>query len=93
MSNKHTPGPWQIGKGYRVIGGNSQRVAVCDDNELTPGIANARLIAAAPELLSSLRECVYAYESHRDNQPTGHLWPDPNHIFHARAAVAKATGA
>jgi len=54
--------------------------------------ANARLIAAAPALLEALRECVQVYEAHRDAQPTGHLWPDPNHIFHARDAIEKATG-
>ena len=51
---KHTPGPWHIGKGLRIIGANSQRVAVCDDNEATPGMDNARLIAAAPDLLEAL---------------------------------------
>ena len=44
--------------------------------------------ATAMALLIALNECVSAYEQHRDNQPTGHLWPDPNHIFHARTALA-----
>jgi hypothetical protein len=44
--------------------------------------------ATALVLLTALNECISAYEQHRDNQPTGHLWPDPNHIFHSRAAVA-----
>jgi hypothetical protein len=55
-------------------------------------VANARLIAAAPEMLAALRESVEAYEQHRDDQPTGHLWPDPNYIFHARKVIAKAGG-
>lgn len=56
--------------------------------------ANAQLVAAAPMLLAALRECVAAYEQHRDQQPTGKNWPDPNHIFHAREAIRKAdTGA
>lgn len=42
----HTPDPWHIGDGLRIIGANSQRVAVCDDNHATPGLANARRIAA-----------------------------------------------
>jgi len=52
-------------------------------------IANARLIAAAPALLAALSGCVTAYEVHRDGQTTGALWPDPNHIVHARAAIAQ----
>ena len=44
--------------------------------------------ATALVLLAALHECISAYEQHRDNQPTGHLWPDPNHIFNSRAAVA-----
>ncbi len=44
--------------------------------------------ATALALVIALNECVSAYEQHRDNQPTGHLWPDPNHIFNARAALA-----
>lgn len=54
MKTEHTPGPWHIGKDTRIIGANSQRVAVCDNNEATPGLVNAALIAAAPELLAAL---------------------------------------
>jgi len=57
MSN-HTPGPWHVGKDTRVIGANSQRVCVCDDNELTPGFDNAKLIAAAPDLLYAMEQCL-----------------------------------
>lgn len=53
--------------------------------------ANAYAISANRELLAALIECVRIYEVHRDAQPTGHLWPDPNYIFNARAAIAKAT--
>ncbi len=53
-------------------------------------LANARLIAASPCMLTALEECVTVYEAHRGAQSTGERWPDPNHIFHARAAIAKA---
>jgi hypothetical protein len=49
MSATHTPGPWAIRSGI-VYGPNEQRVAAFE------GLANARLIAAAPELLAALRE-------------------------------------
>jgi len=49
----------------------------------------AHAIGALPELIAALKESIAVYETHRDNQPTGHLWPDPNHIHHARLALAK----
>ena len=50
------------------------------DNEL---YANARLIAAAPELLEALEELIAA---------TNHLEPCPATADKARAAIAKAKG-
>ena len=55
-----------------------------------PCMDNARLIAAAPDLLAALEGCVKSYEEFRDGQPTGHLWPDPAHIYHARHAIHKS---
>lgn len=57
---KHSPGPWHI-DGYRVIDRNYNDVVA-----LGPGAgrfgttddANSRLIAAAPEMLALLRECL-----------------------------------
>ncbi len=34
--------------------------------------------------IDTLKACIVAYEQHRDNQETGHYWPDPNHIHEAR---------
>lgn len=65
MKTQHTPGPWKISKhcstlvesgdrsiasagGYQSVGADAHEV-----NE-----ANAKLIAAAPDLLAILRECV-----------------------------------
>jgi hypothetical protein len=100
----HTPGPWIITQpdagtldvcveSAGVLSRIARLHVVClADEHGGSVVANARLIAAAPELLAVLTECVVAYESHRDGQPTGHLWSDPNHIYHARAAIAKAKG-
>jgi hypothetical protein len=47
----HTPGPWTVDGSY-IHGPNGKRfLAVAGDGE---GQANARLIAAAPELFSTL---------------------------------------
>jgi hypothetical protein len=55
----HTPGPWRVGKKYTldVYAGNMQgvRIAACFDDD---GEANARLISAAPELLSALQSAL-----------------------------------
>lgn len=83
MEMKHTPGPWRT-TGSLIS--NESRVLVAslsgasdDDVEA----ANARLIAAAPELLAALKEVVEA-------QKGGYLgW---GHIDAASAAIAKATG-
>lgn len=63
------PGKWQIADGWHTPDGN--------------GWANARLIAAAPDLLEAL-VAVLNYCVDDEGQPT---------IATARAAIAKATGA
>jgi hypothetical protein len=64
-TTRHTPGPWHIGVcrpiSYKFIYGPSgEAVADCDHKTNSPGenLANARLIAAAPELLSALQALV-----------------------------------
>ena len=90
----HTPGPWtyEIGRGCKTISGRYHEIAdtVGLDNELGgQDEANARLIAAAPELLEALKAILDI-----DNPPWGH----PGHIdFNegiekAREAIAKAEG-
>lgn len=52
----------------------------------------ADALNGADEMLAALRDCVRAYEEHRDQRPTGNLWPDPNHIHAARRVIAKIEG-
>jgi hypothetical protein len=80
---QHTPGPWTVDNQY-IHGPDGIRfLAVAGDGA---GQANARLIAAAPELLAAARLAVAWSEQvpapYRD-------WP---HVAAARAAIAKATG-
>jgi len=95
---KHTPGPWVVDGD--VIRGDQQRngsisVASMLDVSYPYGRrageskhANARLIAAAPELLDALEACaaVCAGEVMHKNGLV-------NALEKARAAIAKATGA
>lgn len=64
--SRHTPGPWQVHNGYRVyapaklVGENRGQyfeVAICGTDYASGNLAetdaNARLIAAAPDLLAA----------------------------------------
>lgn len=58
MSKKHTPGPW---KSLRIVGRSEKGFAILPENSDDPigTIAykeDARLIAAAPELLEALKD-------------------------------------
>jgi hypothetical protein len=90
MSN-HTPGPWKAAtafsenepNGYHVISPpkwGSPDIAIADSD------ANARLIAAAPELLAACQFLADAAET----EPGMSIYRA--HIEQARAAIAKAEG-
>lgn len=92
--NKHTPGPWRH-EGSEVWATRAMRInnisagtpmiaTVCkhEDAEQFDYDANARLIAAAPELLEALQLMIDKYEFGG--------WPAST-ITVARAAIAKAT--
>lgn len=80
---KHTPGPWKYCRTsgfdygstiYRIPG-------ICTNVDTE---ADARLIAAAPELLAFIEEYVYAFE----NGMAGESYL----LKIAKTAIAKATG-
>jgi hypothetical protein len=58
---KHTPGPWHVAFGgkdtddYAIIGSKFSERAICNMEPRDYVQANARLIAAAPELLEALK--------------------------------------
>lgn len=84
--SKHTPGPWEL----EII--TSAYVTACDGTHIADvhhgstatakaeGSANARLIAAAPELLEALEFVIRGVPD---------TWEG---VQKARAAIAKATG-
>lgn len=88
MSNQHTPGPWTVGSCTWNEDGN-----VCYELQgIKRGSApDARLIAAAPDLLDALKMGVAETMDYiKLNNLTG---AENNHwIVQARAAIAKATG-
>lgn len=94
----HTRGTWEVWERTQFDESqNQQCVCICDDAGDDAGdlhevaiikghnnAANARLIAASPDLLAALQNLVNACE----------FWEDQNDpaLADARAAIAKATG-
>lgn len=79
MENKHTPGPWTVGDTPAIVyDDNACEVAIATFNQESCE-ANARLIAAAPELLAALEAWV---DCEIASQECFKL---------SRAAIAKAT--
>jgi hypothetical protein len=98
---KHTPGPWvpEFGESYRVRAKqDGGQVAIMMNLKGQHGLisrrtgaevaANARLIAAAPDLLEALKTCVaFIEDAHIIEAQWG--W-EP--VKAAKAAIAKAEG-
>ena len=102
--SEHTKGPWEVARTdagiivrtesakktrfgasrYAAIGGFDRS----NPEQLAEALANARLIAAAPELLEALEELSLLMDDVRNGEYTpDHLTTQP-----ARAAIAKAKG-
>lgn len=97
--SKHTPGPWTVQErehSFRVVDSRALKFdnsRLCDVQHWAGATrgpdreearANARLIAAAPELLEALKLCaVLVHDGNRQGDAA---------IEAAHAAIAKATG-
>lgn len=90
-AHKHTPGPWHSTGRYVGSGHAKMNICECSDNSgcwsnAPEAVANARLIAAAPELLEALLAMTELVE-----------WAKQCFVFEAdtdraKSAIAKATG-
>lgn len=90
MTLKHTPGPWNTtGNGlvYSVDEVVADATFGCMDGETT--IANARLIASAPDLLAALQ---YVTDILSSSIAPDDYEPFRKCVSQARAAISKATG-
>jgi hypothetical protein len=98
VETKYTPGPWMVDGGYVISktetlpGGASVIIAdpfehemFVDNRQLD---ANAKLIAAAPDLLEALQDIVYQAQRSAIRIPAD--LADSIRVF-GRAAIAKAT--
>lgn len=93
--HKHTPGPWFIdGDDIRAPDGDddpwyvAEVITGCGPGDATP--ANARLIAAAPDLLEALKDAQKAIRELRDQGAPTAYWDDIEAAN--KAAISKATG-
>ena len=97
--SKHTPGPWRqvdrtvqydgnrLGHGQRIIGECGQSTSIEIDQ------ANARLFAAAPDLLSIAKLILAEWERPTEGVPVGELIARlSQYSTEARAAIKKAEG-
>lgn len=102
MTTKHTPGPWRL----RPLIDNTLAVYGSGEYDIVfpkrggPMDADARLIAAAPDLLKALKPIADIPEVFWRNYPDDRPimgWDNhkitAGHVRAARAAIAKATNA
>lgn len=85
MNTQHTPGPWYVQKSHkRNIMYDGEIIATARPDKEAE--ANARLIAAAPELLENLARIIDRIEESglQDNFPSAYK--------RAKAAINAATG-
>lgn len=96
VMKKHSTGPWSIdhirNKSATKVRISSPQWASFasvvvrmkgEDSDTPQGIANARLVAAAPDLLDALWVCM--------EHNALHFGENHNTVIHARAAIDKAT--
>ncbi len=96
MTTTHTPGPWQYtfegGTVAFIVEADGTTVAKLSTTENSTAHSalpsNARLIAAAPELLAALQEVTRCLAWHAQEHPVG---MDCVAVAKARAAIARAT--
>jgi hypothetical protein len=86
MTKAHTPAPWETGE---ASWNDEGEVRYTLHGVTVAKVSDARLIAAAPDLLEALEEIVADYDEYKRNRP---MTPDLPHIKKARAAIAKARG-
>lgn len=96
---KHTPGPWEphVGIDYVAVKPTDVTAQLADvahvyGRHQKDAVANASLMAAAPDLLEAVRELLATHPA-AYREPNSIDNRTDNAVRIARAAVAKATGA
>lgn len=102
-AQKHTPGPWRIGKSGGVVSDAPIEGGVPGTADVdyygghliceTVTSANARLIAASPDLLQALEEAKIGLLWYQETYPEIVNGSDHEAMERINDALAKATGA
>jgi len=87
---QHTPGPWYLNPRGWVVQSTGDIVTRLECSNNKEG--DARLIAAAPELLAALGDMTDRYARAMKDSGVSHYPEAMVEIRSARAAIAKATG-
>lgn len=96
MTDKHTPGPWKaVPHGSRIYGPDGYELAATsyEWQRTSTTEANARLIAAAPDMLAALLTCIDMLQDclqHSDNDTADMI---DTVLQSAQSAIDKATQA
>jgi hypothetical protein len=95
--SKHTPGPWKVSHEangqWTIFAENYDVTSIPDDPDYgrpSEDPANARLIAAAPEMLEALKQVVQDCRCSVKERFSGHLVDCS--VPHALNVIAKAEG-
>lgn len=96
--NKHTQGKWEVSSSTLIVNEEGRVLANCCsfgieslDLPLKECIANARLIAAAPELLEACKAIIKDHEERMAMYPKLNEQPNRLAVMQmAREAIAKA---
>lgn len=92
METKFTKGEWKVGEGIASVECGNDFIATCHhitEQWITEeqAIANAKLIAAAPDLLEALQEYVWMQEGNISKVTT----MPSERLIKAKQAIKKAT--
>lgn len=85
--SKYTPGPWEFRSTW-VQTEDKKKTPIANFNFYAASESNARLIAAAPELLEALQTMVKAFQTYAPKTDGSEY----NCVIDARSAIAKAGG-
>ncbi|EOZ4779694.1 hypothetical protein ACSQPN_006131 [Pseudomonas aeruginosa] len=95
----YTPGPWDYWSGYNPVDELEAQITTEDgdiviasyNRQIPEGEANAKLLAAAPELIEALQGMLEVYGGQYNDDCLPKSSSELDLIQQARAAIAKAT--
>lgn len=93
--SKHTPGKWKAERAdcwnsWEIFTDSGENICIINNEQLAQA-DNARLIAAAPELLDALKSLIDGYIELVNSGDCGNWDPETDkEVIQARAAIAKA---